>query len=147
MASPHPWPEELDFNGVISRANGIFIFIKTLVLALERCEDPKKSLGAALRDSAATGLESLYELYSSILKTQTVHNNVEFQRMIGMLLAAAPYRPFCDETTAEQAELEPYLVKRWVASCSIEMKRPIAAFVSGIYWFTFSLSGIPSTIR
>ena len=55
------WPEESDFNRAISRANGLFIFIKTLMLVLERCED--KSLKAALQDSAGTGLESLYELY------------------------------------------------------------------------------------
>src|SRR5258706_5417213 len=35
-----PWPEESDFNRVISRANGLFIFVKTLVLSLKRCEDP-----------------------------------------------------------------------------------------------------------
>ena len=29
---PTPWPEESDFNTLISRANGLFIFIKTLVL-------------------------------------------------------------------------------------------------------------------
>ena len=67
---PKPWPEESDFNRVISRADGLFIFIKTLILALQRCEDPKKSLKAALQDSARTGLESLYELYSSILSAQ-----------------------------------------------------------------------------
>src|SRR5258706_11469866 len=32
-----PWPEESDFNRIVSRANGLFIFIKTLVLALKRC--------------------------------------------------------------------------------------------------------------
>src|SRR5258706_5733147 len=59
------WPKESDFNGVISRANGLFIFVKTLVLALWDCTDPEESLKAALQDSAGTGLESLYELYSS----------------------------------------------------------------------------------
>ena len=28
-----PWPEESDLNKVISRANGLFIFVKTLVLS------------------------------------------------------------------------------------------------------------------
>jgi hypothetical protein len=46
---PTPWPEESDFNRVISRANGLFIFIKTLVLALERCKDPEVSLKAACK--------------------------------------------------------------------------------------------------
>ena len=115
-----PWPEESDFNKVISRASGLFIFIKTLVLALERCQDPEESLKAALQDSAATSLESLYELYSSILKAQEqiVHNNAEFQRMIGVLLASSPYRALCDETIAELAGVKPNLVKRWVDALS-----------------------------
>jgi len=124
---PKPWPEESDFNSVISRANGLFIFIKTLVLALERCEDPKKSLQATLHDSAGTGSESLYELYSSILKAQIVHNNAEFQRVIGVLLTTAPYRALCDETIAELAGVEPYLVKRWVGALSSLLYRDEAA--------------------
>ena len=115
---PTPWPEESDFNKVISRAGGLFIFIKTLSLALERCENPKKSLKAALHDSASTGLESLFELYSSILKSQIVHNSAEFQRVIGVLLTTAPYRALCDETVAELAGVEQFLVKRWVDALS-----------------------------
>ena len=124
-----PWPEESDFNKVISRANGLFIFIKTLVLALERCQDPEESLKAALQDSAGTGLESLYELYSSILKAQEqfVHNNAEFQRMIGVLLASSPYRALCDETIAELAGVKPNLVKRWVDALSSLLYRDEAA--------------------
>ena len=113
-----PWPEESDFNRVISRANGLFIFIKTLSLALEHCEDPEESLKAALQDSAATGLESLYELYSSILKARIVHNKAQFQRMIGVLLTSSPYRALCDETIAELAGVKPNLVKRWVDALS-----------------------------
>jgi len=115
---PTPWPEESDFNRAISRANGLFIFIKTLVLALERCEDPTESLKAALQDSAGTGLEPLDKLYSSILKAQIGHNNAEFQRMIGVLLATAPYRALCDETIAELAGVKPFQVKKWVDALS-----------------------------
>jgi len=115
---PMPWPEESDFNRVISRANGLFIFIKTLVLALERCEDPTESLKAALQDSAGTGLESLHKLYSSILKAQIGHNNAKFQRMIGVLISAAPYRMLCDETIAELADVKPFLIKKWVDALS-----------------------------
>ena len=86
-----PWPKELDFNKVISQANGLFIYVKTLVLSLERYEDPEESLKEALQDSARTGLESLYTLYSNILKAQIVHKKAEFQRMIGVLLTTAPY--------------------------------------------------------
>src|SRR5258706_4743308 len=124
---PTPWPEESDFNKVISRASGLFIFIKTLVLALERCENPKKSLQAALQDSTGAGLESLFELYSSILKSQIVRNSAEFQRVIGVLLTTAPYRALCDETTAELAGVEPFFVKRWVDALSSLLYRDEAA--------------------
>ena len=122
-----PWPEESDFNRVIRRANGLFIFIKTLALALERCEDPETSLEAALLDSAATGLESLYELYSSILKAQIVHNNAEFRRVVGVLLTTSPYQALCDETIAELAGVKPFLVKRWVDALSSLLYRDEAA--------------------
>jgi len=122
-----PWPEESDFKRVISRANGLFIFIKTLVLTLEHCKDPEESLKGALQDSDETGLESLYELYSSITKAQIVHNNPEFQRMIGVLLATSHYRPLCDETIAELAGVKPNLVKRWVDDLSSLLYRDEAA--------------------
>jgi len=122
-----PWPEESDFNRVISRANGLFIFIKTLVLVLEHCNDPEESLTGALQDSAETGLESLYELYSSILKAQILQNNVGFQRMIEVLLATSPYRALCDETIAELAGVKPNLVKRWVDALSSLLYRDEAA--------------------
>ncbi len=111
---PTPWPEVGDFNRVITRANGLFIFISTLVLSLERCEDPEESLKTALQESAVTGLESLYELYSSILKAKIGHNNTEFQLVIRALLTTAPYRALCDETIAELAGVKLNLVKRWV---------------------------------
>jgi len=121
------WPEESDFNKVIQRANGLFIFIKTLVLSLKHCKDPEVSLKAALQDSARTGLESLYELYSSILKSQIVDNNTEFQWIIGVLLATSPYRALCDETIAELAEVKPNLVKTWVDALSSLLYRDEAA--------------------
>ena len=121
------WPKESDLNRVISRANGLFIFIKTLVLALEHCEDPEESLKEALQDSAGTGLESLYALYSSILKSQIVHKKAEFQSMIGVLLATSPYRALCDETIAELAGVKPNLVKKWVDALSSLLYRDEAA--------------------
>ena len=122
-----PWPHESDFNRVISRANGLFIFTKTLVLAIEQCEDPEEGLKAALQESTGTGLESLYELYSSILKAQIVHKNAAFQRMIGVILATSPYRALCDETIAELAGVKPNLVKKWVDALSSLLYRDEAA--------------------
>jgi len=122
-----PWPEESDFNRVISRANSLFIFIKTLVLALKHCKDPEESLKGALQDLVGTGLESLYELYSSILKVQIVHNNAEFHQMIGVLLAASPFHALCDETIAELAGVKANLVKAWVGALSSLLYRDEAA--------------------
>ena len=122
-----PWPEESDFNRVISRANGLFIFVKTLVLVLKRCKDPDESLKAALQDSVVTGSESLYKLYSSILKAQIEHNGAEFQRMVGVLLTASPYRTLCEETIAELAGVKPYLVTTWVDALSSLLYRDEAA--------------------
>ena len=121
-----PWPEESDFNRVISQANGLFIFIKTLVLALIRCKDPE-SVKGALQDSAATGLESLYELYFSILKARIVHNNVEFQQVIGVLLTTSPHRMLCNEMVAELADMQVNLVKAWVDALSSLLYRDEAA--------------------
>ena len=115
---PTPWPEQSLFDGVISRANGLFIFTRTLVLALRECEDPEESLKAALQDSGGTGLKPLYSLYSSILKARRVPSNVEFRQMIGVLLTTAQHRPLCEETIAELAGVRPNLVKKWVNDLS-----------------------------
>ena len=113
-----PWPEESDFNRIISRANGLFIFIKTLILALKHCKDPEESLKGALQDLVRTGSESLFKLYSNILKAQIVHKNTAFQQMIGVLLATSPYCALCDETIAELAGVKSNLVKKWVDALS-----------------------------
>jgi hypothetical protein len=103
---PSPWPEQSLFDGIISRAAGLFIFIETIYLALEQCEDPTKLLKAILEESAGTSLKTLYKLYSSILKTRIVQNHGIFQRVIGVLLATAPYRPLCEETIGELARVD-----------------------------------------
>jgi len=109
-----PWPQESDFNKVISRANGLFIFIKTLVRALDKW-DPIRCLKEALQGSAGAGLESLYGLYSSILET---HSNIpEFWRVI-VVATTAQYRPLCKKAIAELAGLEPYLVEKVVDALS-----------------------------
>jgi len=112
---PTPWPEPPLFDGVITRANGLFIFIKTLVLALKQCENLEETLKAALQDS---GLKPLYDLYSSILKTRRVPNNAEFRQMIGVLLTATPYRTLSEDSIAELAGVMPNLVKKWVNDLS-----------------------------
>jgi len=113
-----PWPDPSLFEGVISRAKGLFIFIKTIALALQKCKDPTEFLKATLQDSDNTGLISPYGLYSSILKTRIVHSNAEFQRVIGVLLTTAPYRPLCEETIAELAGVDLSHVKTWVDDLS-----------------------------
>jgi len=122
-----PWPEQPLFEGVISQANGLFIYIKTLVLALEQCEDPEEALKAALQDSAGTGLKPLYNLYSNILKSRRVPDNAEFRQVIGVLLAVTPYRTLCEESIGELAGVRPNLVKKWVNDLSSLLYRDEAA--------------------
>ena len=118
-----PWPEEPLFDAVISRANGLFIFIKTVVLALKQCEDPTESLKATLQCSIGTGLKPLYGLYSSILEARILPGNAEFRRMIGVILTTAPYRPVCEETIAELAGVRSNLVRMWVKDLSTLLYR------------------------
>jgi len=114
---PTPWPEESLLARIISRANGLFIFVRTLVLALEHCANPTELLKAT-SEEAGVGLKSLYGLYSNILNSRIVHNKVEFQRVIGVVLSAAPYRVLCEETIAELAGVELNLVKKWLDDLS-----------------------------
>jgi len=70
-------------------------------------------------DAADTSLKSLYDLYSSILvRRRAVDCKPEFQRMIGVLVTAAPHRPLCEETIAELARVQKELVKTWVDDLS-----------------------------
>ena len=109
-----PWPEQPLFDGVISLAAGLFIFIEILALALEYCDDPAELLKATLQDSTCPGLTSLHGLYSSISKARRVQKNTKFRRVIGVLLITAPYRPLCEETLADLAGVRADLVKMWV---------------------------------
>jgi len=112
---PTSWPEESLFNRVILRANGLFIFLKTLVLALKKCEDPEECLQEVLQGSASTGLESLYDLYSSILKA---HSKVAgFWRMI-TVITTAQYRPLRKEPIAELAGVKQNLIEKWADDLS-----------------------------
>jgi len=115
---PIPWPEESLFERVISRADGLFIFIKTVVLALESCVDPTKTLEETVQDSGGAGLQSLYGLYSGIIKARMVHRGAEFRQTVGVLLATAPHRPLCEDTIAELAGLSPHLVRKSVNDLS-----------------------------
>jgi hypothetical protein len=122
-----PWPEEPLFNRVISRARGLFIFIKTIVLALDCCTDPTDALEVTLQDADGTGLGPLYGLYSSILKARIAPGDAEFQRVIGVILITAPYRSVCEETIGRLAGVKPNLVKKWVDDLSSLLYRDEAA--------------------
>jgi len=117
---PTPWPSEPLLNRVILRANGLFIFIKTLVLALEKCKDPEECLMEALQGSARAGSESLYSLYSSIVKS---HSEIAgFWRMIAVI-TTAQYRPLRKEPIAELAGVKPFLVEALVNDLSSLLHR------------------------
>ena len=111
-----PWPQESLLDKLILRADGLFIFIKTLILALDHCADPTDFLKATSEEAGA-GLKPLYTLYSNILHSRITYK-AEFQRMIGVLLIAAPYRALCAETIAELAGVGPNLVKKRVDDLS-----------------------------
>ena len=111
----NPWPEESLLNRVILRANGLFIFIKTFVLVLEKCEDPEESLKEFLQGSATAGLESLYKLYSSILKAHS--HFAGFWRMIAVI-TTAQYRPLREGPIAELAEVKRNLIEKWADELS-----------------------------
>jgi hypothetical protein len=115
---PTTWPEGLLFDRVISQANGLFIFIKTVVLSLKNCKDPTKALEAALQDSDGTGLNPLYRLYSRIIKGQVAPGDAEFQRVVGVLLTTAQNHSLRDEAIAELAGVGPNLVRKWVDDLS-----------------------------
>jgi len=112
---PTPWPAESLLNRVISRANGLFIFIQTLVLALKKCKDPEECLKETLQGSDSTGSESLYSLYSSIVKS---HSEIAgFWRMIAVI-TTGQYRPLRKEPIAELAGVKPFFVETLVDDLS-----------------------------
>jgi len=112
---PTPWPTESVFNKFILQANGLFIFIKTLVLALEECGDPEECLKEALQDSTSVGSESLYSLYSSIVKAHS--KIVGFWRMI-VVITTAQYRPLRKGPIAELAGVKSFFVETLVNDLS-----------------------------
>ena len=112
------WPEESLFNRVISRANGLFIFIKTLVRALELSSDPEESLKKMLQGPISAGLESLFGLYTSILEVQLISNNTAKFWHVVALITTAQYRPLREETIANLARVKPNLVVKWVNDLS-----------------------------
>ena len=109
-----PWPEESVFDQVISRANGLFIFIKTVALALAHLDNPTWSLNAILEYSAGAGSSSLYGLYTGILQSRIPPSNGEFRQVIGVIFATAPYRSLRTETMAELVGVRPEMVRKWV---------------------------------
>ena len=122
-----PWPAQPIFNRVISQANGLYIFIKTLVLTLTQCKDPEVTLEAASQDSISTGLKPLYNLYSHILKERGVLSDAEFWQVIGVVLTTAPYRTLGEESIGELAGVKPNLVKKWVDDLGSLLYRDEAA--------------------
>ena len=118
------WPDSSLFGQVVSRAGGLFVFIEIITRALAQCNTPPNEyLKATLKNLAGTGLTSLYGLYSSILKAQIVHSTTEFQRMIRVILLAAPHRPLRDETIAELAAVSLDLVRMWVTDLDLLLYR------------------------
>ena len=120
---PPTWPEEPLFNRVISQANGLFIFIHTLVLALRQCVDPEEALKETLDGSAGAGLDSLYGLYTSILKVQMTRSNIaEFWRVVAVI-TTGQFRPLREDLIAVLAGVKQNLVEKWVDDLSSLLDR------------------------
>jgi len=81
-------------------------------------------LKEALQGSASVGMESLYRLYSSILKTNS--KIAGFWRMIAVI-TTAQYRPLRKEPIAELAGVEPNFVEKWAGDLSSLLYRDEAA--------------------
>jgi len=109
------WPAEALLNRVTLRANGLFIFVKTLVLALMKCEDPEEFLKKALQSSASAGSESLYSLYSSIINA---HSEIGGVWRVIAVIATAQYRPLRKEPIAKLAGVKPNFVETLVNDLS-----------------------------
>jgi len=112
---PTSWPAEPLLNRVILRANGLFIFIKTLVLALMKCEDPEVFLKNALQGSASAGSESLYSLYSSIVNARSEVGGIWW---VIAVIATAQYCPLRKEPIAKLAGVKLNFVEALVDDLS-----------------------------
>ena len=66
---PTTWPEQPFFDRVISQANGLFIFIKTLVLILTECEDPEGDFEGSLARFSRYWLETSIQPLLKYLKS------------------------------------------------------------------------------
>ena len=117
-----PWPTDSLFNDAVSRANGLFIFIKTIALTLVKSYDDRDEatefLKAAVQYSALTGFESLYKLYSHILGLRKASSSGRIQQMMRVLVASAPYRSLPKEAIAELTGVDQYLIENWVDDLS-----------------------------
>ena len=78
---------------------------------LEKCADPEEALKETLQGSAGTGLESLYGLYSSILK---LHSGIDaFWQMI-VVIITTQHCPLSKLPIAKLTGVKPNLVETWV---------------------------------
>jgi hypothetical protein len=112
---PTPWPTESDFNKVSLVRTASSSSLRLLFSHLRNVTDAEESLKEALQGSAGTGLESLYGLYSSILKA---HSNIGgFWRVI-VVITTAQYRPLSKESIAKLTGVKPNLVEKWVNALS-----------------------------
>ena len=109
-----PWPEPSHIEGVTSRAEGLFIFIDTIVDRIIHSQDPKL-LGTMLEDPRRYGWPPLYERFLRILKKE-IRKHENFNKVIGVLIIAS--RALHEEELAKVAEVRPSSVRLWVALLS-----------------------------
>lgn len=111
-----PWPEQSLIEEVISRAEGLFIFIDTIAHGIVESQDAKR-LKPMLEDPSRPGWKPLYQRYSSILEEE-IRYRKNFREVIGVLLIVPPSCTLREETLATLAGVEHSRVKAWVAGLS-----------------------------
>jgi hypothetical protein len=112
---PTNWPNEDMINALVTRSDGLFIFIETVYLLIKDDEDPNELLTKVLANSTGYGVSGLFKLYKNVLESKSIRNTETFRSVIGTILVVAPHRPLPEETVAKLLSIkEDYILRNWV---------------------------------
>lgn len=111
---PDNWPGEELLGRIISRAGGLFIYIKTVRRLLKDELDPENILAEIIDGTSGNPEGTLYKLYSMAIDSRIGENKKPFCQAIRVIIAVAPYRPLCDATVAALAGLKVNIVQTLV---------------------------------
>ncbi|PVF92503.1 WD40 repeat-like protein [Serendipita vermifera] len=120
------WPGEARKDSIVTRSGGLFIFVDTLCSLLKDDLDPEERLNQTLSSTSGDALISLYDLYSSAIESRVGENKKLFQEAMRTIIAVGRYRPLCEESVAELANLNASVVKTLVDELSSLLYRDAA---------------------